>query len=100
MMQPVGLNDIPISVKNRADEDLAYQIDHEAFKQSHVLYPSRHSSVRSEVFIALWDMMETIVKGVDWQKKARIVLEYDPREEKMKLTTYQTTDEERKKEAP
>ena len=43
-------------------------------------------------------MMETIVKGVDWQKKARIVLEYDPQEMKMELTTYQTTDEEQKME--
>ena len=88
-----GLCDIPIGVENSANEDLAYQIDHEAFKKSHVLYPSRHSSARSEVFISLWDMMETIVKGVDWQKKARIVLEYDPQERKMELTTYQTTDE-------
>ena len=98
--RPVSLSDIPISVKNSAAEDLAYQTDHEGYRRSHVLYPSGHSSVRSEVFIAIWDMMETIVKGVDWQKKARIVLEYDPQERKMELTTYQTTDEERKMEDP
>ena len=94
------LCDIPISVKNVMDEDMEYQRNHAAFKDSHVLYPSRHSSVQSEVFIAIWDMMETIVKGVDWRKKARIVLEYDPHERKMELTTYQTNDEERTQEVP
>ena len=98
--RPVWLSDIPISVKNSADEDLAYQFNHEVFKQSHVLYPTKHSSVNAYVFIAIWDMMDSIAKGVDWRKKARIVLEYDPQERKMELTTYQTTDEERKTEVP
>lgn len=94
------LSDIPISVKNAMDEDMEYQRDHGAFKDSHVLYPSRHSSVQSVVFIAIWDMMETIVKGVNWRKKTRIVLEYDPQERKMELTTYQPSDEERTQEVP
>ncbi|MBR3740603.1 MAG: hypothetical protein IKN04_09120 [Clostridia bacterium] len=90
--------DLPIDIGRSAGENLSYQIDHEAFKKARILYPAGHSSVLSEVFIAIWDMMDAIVKGTDWRKKARIVLEYDPRERKMELTVFRSTDEIQKSE--
>ena len=83
----------PISPQRAIQEQMAYGSDPEAYRATHEVYPAGFTSVRSETLIALWDMMDAIVKGVDWQKKARIVLEYDPREKKMGVTVFRSADE-------
>ena len=47
----------------------------------------------SNYFIVLREIADTIVNGTVWNKKARIVLEYDPLEPKMTLTTFMEPDE-------
>lgn len=53
-------------------------------------------SVASQVFIALREMMDAVVRGTDWNKKTRIVLEYDPQSRKMELLTFGSADETQK----
>lgn len=52
------------------------------------LIPARRVRVRSEAFAFIWELARAIVEGSDWNKKARIVLEYDPNAEKMPITVF------------
>ena len=58
-----------------------------------VVVPTNHISVRSEVFVVLREMARMIVNGTEWNKKARIVLEYDPQCQKTEIKTFMERDE-------
>ena len=55
--------------------------------------PTYTVQMKSDFFIVLREIADTILKGTVWNKKARIVLEYDPQEPKMTLTTFMEPDE-------
>lgn len=43
--------------------------------------------IRSEAFIAIWEIMRLIAESTSFDKKSRIVLEYDPECEKFSVVT-------------
>lgn len=52
-----------------------------------------HVTLNSNMFVVLREIARLIVRGSEWNKKSRIVLEYDPQQEKMRITTFMTADE-------
>lgn len=51
--------------------------------------PTRISTIRSSAFIGILEMAECIYEGLDWDKKGRIVVEYDPQNKKFEVATFQ-----------
>lgn len=49
--------------------------------------------IKSNGFVAILSICDAILHGVSWNKKARIVLDYDPQQEKMSVTTLMESDE-------
>ena len=49
---------------------------------------TRHVSLDSKCFVILREIAKMFVNGTKWNKKARIVLEYDPQAEKMAIKTF------------
>lgn len=62
--------------------------DRDAFAETHPVSPTRHIYIRSEAFVAIYELARAIAEGAAWNKKARIVLEYDPQAAKMPITVF------------
>ena len=56
---------------------------------------TNHLEIASESFVFLNELCRVIFTGTEWNKKAQIILEYDPQKEKMLVTTAMN-----RKEAP
>lgn len=48
---------------------------------------TNHLKIASESFVFLNELCRVIFTGTEWNKKARIILEYDPQKEKMQVVT-------------
>lgn len=57
------------------------------------IVPTDAMSMRSEVFILLRELARMFYNGTEWNKKARIVLEYDPDKPKVQIRTFMERDE-------
>ena len=80
--------DIPISPNCTREIFGEFAIDPECFAKAHELLPTGRVSVNPRFFLMMLETMKSIVESADWQKKARIVLEYDPQAEKMDVVTF------------
>lgn len=58
-----------------------------------VMVESRHVSLDSKEFVVLREIAKIIAEGTMWNKSARIVLEYDPQKERMRISTFMKADE-------
>lgn len=54
--------------------------------------PTSSVYTSSNYFVVLREIANAIVKGTVWNKKARIVLEYDPQDAKMAIVTFMEPD--------
>ncbi len=82
------LCDIPINPSDEPEMIFHREKDREAFAKEHPVSPTRRISIRSEAFVVIRELARAIVEGAAWDKKARIVLEYDPQAEKMPITVF------------
>ena len=57
------------------------------------LTPTSGVYIRSEGFVAMREIADAICQGTRWNKKARIVVEYDPSQEKMSIMTFMESSE-------
>lgn len=80
--------DIPIHPKDGPQMIVENERDRAAFAESHCTVPTGHTSLSSNAFPAMLAVMQQIVQGTRWDKKARIVLEYDPQAEKMEIDVF------------
>lgn len=62
--------------------------------------PSSYESVltytvkaNGNFFVVLREIAKAFIKGTVWNKKARIVIEYDPGEDRMNFSTFMSRDE-------
>lgn len=83
-----GLCDIPIDAEAAKESIRKFHIDREGFERKHPTIPTGHVSVSSNAFPVMLAAMQQIVQGTRWDKKARIVLEYDPQAEKMEIDVF------------
>lgn len=56
--------------------------------EEHDVVPTRHVSLESKCFVILREIAKMFVDGTKWDKKARIVLEYDPHAERLVIKTF------------
>ena len=87
------LCDIPINPTDNTKMVIEADLHRESFAKEHLVTPTRHINVRSVAFIVIRELARAIANGTDWNKKARIVLEYDPQAEKMPITIFMESDE-------
>lgn len=80
--------DIPINPSDSVDLLCECDRDRAAFAEAHPVSPTRRIDIRSEAFVAIYELARSIVEGAAWNKKARIVLEYDPQASKMPITVF------------
>lgn len=52
----------------------------------------------AKFFVVLWEIANVIYRTTSYKKKAHIVLEYDPHQEKMTLSTFTEDAEQPEKE--
>ena len=57
------------------------------------IVPTCSFSVASDMFVFLREMARMFFNGTEWNKKARIVLEYDPQAARMVIKTFMERDE-------
>ena len=56
--------------------------------EPHPFVETDHFWCDANFFVVLREMARMFVNGTEWNKKARIVLEYDPQEPRMYITTF------------
>ena len=79
--------DIPIHPQDGPQMARESEWDREAFAEKHRVVPTGRVSVSSNLFPIMLTAMQQIVQGTRWDKKARIVLEYDPQNQKMEIVS-------------
>ena len=87
-MQQIQACDIPISPDDMRRVYVSHDANPEKFRSEHIICPTGHVSINSKLFVMLLETMRSIVDATDWDKRTRIVLEYDPRVEKMNIVTF------------
>lgn len=80
--------DIPINPKDGPGMIAAASADREMFAESHAVIPTGHVSLPANAFPAMLAVMQQIVQGTVWDKKARVVLEYDPQAKKAEIDVF------------
>ena len=83
------LCDIPINPSALAEMKKSLYSDPYGFIEGKKVVPTQCMSIKNEVFIALLEMASAISAGLDWEKKGRIVLEYDPQAKRFQVFTFQ-----------
>lgn len=86
---------IPINPKERRDEALHAMSTGEETESG--VRAAWALSFPAKFFVVMQEIANVIYRTTDYKKKARIVLEYDPRREKMTLSTF-TEDAEQPEE--
>ena len=82
-----------MTVDEKANPVLVMPIDPEKLNESAVNHEQNEAAVvnkrwiKAEAFIAIWDLARLIAEGTHFQKKSRIVLEYDPQVERFSVVT-------------
>ena len=54
--------------------------------------PTDRVYIPSNFFVVIREIAKMIVEGTVWNKKARVVLEYDPQDAKMSIVTFMEPD--------
>lgn len=80
--------DISIGPQDGPQMVMESEMDREAFAEKHCTVPTGRVSVSSNLFPIMLKAMQQIVQGTRWDKKARIVLEYDPQNKKMEIVSF------------
>lgn len=70
---------------------LARRVD-EADTQKWPCVPTDRVYIPSSCFVVFREIAKMIIRGTAWNKKARIVLEYDPQDAKMSIVTFMEPD--------
>ncbi len=84
--------DMPIS-PDKNKEMAALYWDPRNYPGDTPCVPTWAVSVKSNIFVIIREIARLIVNGTESNKKARIVLEYDPQSEKMFIQSFMTRDE-------
>ena len=63
-----------------------------SFLNEHRVIPVQSVSIKPICLVAILEAMKAITAGVDFNKKARIVLEYDP-DKRMKVTVFRAAED-------
>ena len=90
-----GICNAPIDPDKMRRDYIDVNIKKKVVPDDTACVPTGSVYMSSNYFIVLREIADAIVKGTVWNKKARIVLEYDPLEPKMTLTTFMEPDEAR-----
>ena len=85
--------DVPIDAEAARESIKKFHIDREGFGRKHPTIPTGHVSLSSNAFPAMLTVIQQIVQGTRWDKKARVVLEYDPQAEKMEIDVFMESPE-------
>lgn len=56
--------------------------------------PTGYNGAKGKYFTVLWSFLDTILKGTSYNKKSRIVIEYDPEADSVTVTTFTESGEE------
>lgn len=81
--------DSPINPGALAEMKKTLYSDPYGFIEGKTTVPTQCMSIKNEVFVALLEMASAISAGLDWDKKGRIVLEYDPSARRFEVVTFQ-----------
>lgn len=81
--------DIPINPKTLRDMKCELLAQPYEFIEGKRVVPTRIASIHANVFLAFLELAGDIYSGLDWRKKGRIVVEYDPQEKKFQVATFQ-----------
>ncbi len=84
------LEDVKIDPAKAIKDLHRYQSCHQP--SGHELTATDGVHMPSDIFVALTVLAQAIHEGTRWNKKARIVLEYDPDKEKMSVVTFMESD--------
>lgn len=92
-----GICDVPIDPERMHEDMKSVHMDDdpdkESFRRLHKVWPVSGISVNSEWFAVFLAACQAIAEGCSHDKKARIVLEYDPEQRKTELAVYQESTE-------
>lgn len=86
------LCDMPIEPAELGKMQAKMGFDPDRFIEGKKVIPTQFLSIKSEVFIAFLELAGAIYSGLDWNRKGRIVVEYDPREKKFEVVTFQESE--------
>lgn len=87
------LCDMPINPKALSDMKAELSFDPDRFIEGKKVIPTQVLSINSHVFIAFIELAGSLYAGLDWNKKGRIVVEYDPRDRKFEVATFQEAED-------
>lgn len=87
-MMQLNMCDTPISPNDMQRLYARHDENPDRFNSEHLNCPTGHVGLDSRMFVMLLETMRSVVEATDWNKPARIVLEYDPRVEKMHIVTF------------
>lgn len=90
------IRDIPIDPAKRLRDYWEGYFREERSKapENHLLTATRHFGMKSESFVGVLELVRAISDGVRWDKKCRVVVEYDPEKEKVSVTTFMESGED------
>ena len=95
-----------MTAERKTNPMMAIPIDPEKLNESAVNHEQNEAAVvnkrwiKAEAFIAIWDLARLIAEGTHFQKKSRIVLEYDPQVEKFSVVTITEPCSQKTEEVP
>lgn len=90
-MQNKNICNIPINPE--ALHEIRERWDPGDFPGDTAVVPTASVAAKADTFVLLREIARVIVNGTEWNKKARIVLEYDPQAEKLEIKTFMERDE-------
>ena len=79
---------IPIDASIKGSKLPREYFSDKPFPAEFACVPTARLSMNSNAFAFLTEIARIITEGTKWNKKARIILEYDPNEPKMQITSY------------
>lgn len=63
--------------------------DPDRFIEGKKVIPTQIATIDTKAFVAFLELAGDIYAGLDWSKKGRIVVEYDPQDKKFSVATFQ-----------
>ena len=90
----MGVNTIcDLPINPHALHEIREQWNPRDYPGETVVVPTASFAAKADTFVLLREIARMIVTGTEWNKKARIVLEYDPQAEKLEIKTFMERDE-------
>ena len=84
-----SLGRIPICPEKIRDDKREYFTRPYEFIDGMKVVPTRILSVNTRFMVEFLELAREIYDGLDWNKKGRIVVEYDPQAKKFRFITFQ-----------